>query len=119
MLNFVMNGHGIFKNSHVILRGIGCTIFFNKLKPFGHRHRLDVFYMMSMGNMHQNCRCLGDFNLGMCIKTYDHNSYGFQAKKKKNTHSFMNYSHTTYKSHDTYCFMKLSNTISKSYVFNN
>jgi hypothetical protein len=38
---------------------------------------------MGMGNEYQNWWCSNDLNLGMCIKKNDHNSYGFQEKKKK------------------------------------
>jgi hypothetical protein len=109
-----------FQKIHMwYLRGLDCTIVFNKLKSYEHRYRLDFFYKMGMGNMYQNWWCPGDLNPSMCIEKYDHNSYGFQAKKRKNTHYFMKYSHTIYKSHDTNCSLRLSNTTSKSYLFNN
>ncbi len=79
----IPNRQGIFKKFTCDTMGDpACTIFFNKLKPSRHRHRLYFFYKMSMGNRYQNWWCPRDLNPGMCIKKYDHNSYGFQAKIK-------------------------------------
>jgi hypothetical protein len=72
----IPNGHGILKNSHVIPWGPGLHNFFNKLKPFRHRHRLDFFTRWAW---------VKDIKIGNILgtSTWAHNSYGFQKKRKK------------------------------------
>jgi hypothetical protein len=82
LLLHIPNRQGIFKKFTCDLGARAAQFFLTNWGPLGIDIGWNFFYKMGMGKRYQNWWCPGDLNLGMCIKKYDHNSYGFQAKIK-------------------------------------
>ncbi len=109
-----------FQKNHMWhLRGLGCTIFFNKLKSFGHRHRLDFFTRWAWVTCIKIGDVWGTSTQACALKNMTIIHMVFKQKNER-IHTILWNTRIQFTNPMIQIVsLRLSNITSKSYVFNN